>query len=59
MQNPKSYVPLVGTVVDSMPIQYGILCSLGINVGQSYLEYKEEKREVSNNGLYFLLKLKN
>jgi|SRR5690554_1671512 len=59
MQNPKSYVPLVGTVVASMPIQYGILCSLGINVGQSYLEYKEEKREVSNNGLYFLLKLKN
>jgi hypothetical protein len=58
MQNPKSYVPLVGTVVASMPIQYGILCSLGINAGQSYLEYKEEKREVSNNGLYFLLKVK-
>ncbi len=59
MQNPRSYVPLVGTVVASMPIQYGILCSLGINIGQSYLEYQEEKREISNNGLYFLLKVKN
>ncbi|UPT71154.1 MAG: hypothetical protein M0D53_01700 [Flavobacterium sp. JAD_PAG50586_2] len=59
MQNPKSYVPLVGTVVASIPIQYSILCSLGMTVGQSYLEYKEEKREVTNNGLYFLLKLKN
>jgi len=59
MQNPKTYVPLVGTVVASMPIQYSILCSLGMTVGQSYLEYKEEKREVSNNGLYFLLKMKN
>ncbi|MNQ60221.1 hypothetical protein D3C85_744930 [compost metagenome] len=58
MQNPKSYVPMIGTVVASMPIQYAILCSLGMNAGQTYLEYKEEKREVSNNGLYFLLKLK-
>lgn len=59
MQNPKSYIPMIGTVVASMPIQYAILCSLGLNAGQTYLEYKEEKREVSNNGLYFLLKLKN
>lgn len=59
LQNPKSFVPLIGTVVASIPIQYGILCSLGINMGQSYLEYHEEKREITNNGLYFLLKIKN
>lgn len=58
MQNPKTYVPLVGTVVASMPIQYALLTSLGIITGQSYLEYKEEKREIMDNGLYFLLKLK-
>jgi len=58
MQNPKSYVPLIGTVVASMPIHYALLASLGLTTGQSYLEYKEEKRELTNNGLYFLLKLK-
>ena len=58
MQNPKSYVPLIGTVVASMPIEYALLTSLGLTTGQSYLEFKEEKREISNNGLSFLLKLK-
>jgi hypothetical protein len=57
MQNPKTYVPLVGTVVASMPIQYALLVSLSITAGQSYLEYKEDKRKISKNGLYFLLKL--
>lgn len=59
MQNPKTYVPLIGTVVASIPIHYALLASLGMTSGTSYMEYKEEKREVSNNGLYFLLKLKN
>lgn len=57
MQNPKTYVPLIGTIVASMPIHYALLVSLGITAGQSYFEYKEEKRGISNNGLYFLLKL--
>lgn len=59
MQNPKTYVPLVGTVVASMPMHYALLTSLGITSGISYFEYKEEKREITNNGLYFLLKLKS
>ncbi len=57
MQNPKTYVPLIGTVIASMPIHYALLTSLGMTTGMSYLEYQEEKREISNNGLYFLLKL--
>jgi len=59
MQNPKTYVPLIGTVITSMPVHYALLTSLGLTTGMSYLEYKEEKREIKNNGLYFLLKLKN
>lgn len=59
MQNPKTYVPLIGTVVASMPIHYAVLSSLGFAAGMTYLEYKEEKRELENNGLYFLLKLRN
>nr|WP_199002855.1 hypothetical protein [Flavobacterium sp. ASV13] len=58
MQNPKSYAPMIGYVVGALPVQYAMLCSLGMTAGLTYLEYKEEKREVSNNGLYFLLKLK-
>lgn len=58
MQNPKTYVPMIGTIIASMPMQYTLLVSLGLISGQSYLEYKEEKREITNNGLYFLLKLK-
>lgn len=58
MQNPKTYVPLIGTVVASMPIHYTLLSSLGLTAGMTLLEYKEEKRELQNNGLYFLLKLK-
>lgn len=58
MQNPKTYVPLVGTVVASVPVHYALLTSFGMTAGMSYLEYKEEKKEISNNGLYFLLKLK-
>ncbi|WP_426330136.1 hypothetical protein [Pedobacter sp. R-06] len=58
MKDYKTYVPLVGTVVASMPMQYAVLASLSMTVGQTYLEYKEEHRKISNNGLYFLLKLK-
>lgn len=57
MQNPKSYAPLIGTVAASLPIEYTLLTSLGMITGQSYLEYKEEKRDLRNNGLYFLLKI--
>lgn len=58
MQNPRSYIPLIGTVVASLPVQYLLLASLGVIAGQSYLEYKEEHRYLTNNnGLYFLLKI--
>jgi hypothetical protein len=58
IQNPKSYVPLIGTIAASLPMEYALLASLGLTAGQSFLEFKEEKREISNNGLSFLLKIK-
>lgn len=57
MKNPKTYVPLIGTVVASLPMHYALLSSLGMTTGMTYLEYKENKRVITNNGLYFLLKL--
>lgn len=53
----RTYVPLLGTVVASLPIEYAVMTSLGMTVGQSYLEYEEDHREIRNNGFYFLLKL--
>ena len=58
MQNPMSYAPLLGTVVASAPIEYMISASVGLTGINSYIEYKEEHREIRNNGMYFLLKLK-
>lgn len=57
MQNPKTYIPLAGSFIPNVPIQYCILLSLGMATGLSYFEYKEQFRELTNNGLYFLLKL--
>lgn len=58
MQNPKTYIPLVGGFIPNVSIQYCILLSLGMAGGLSYLEYKEQFRKLTNNGLYFLLKLR-
>lgn len=57
LQNPLSYSPLLGTIVASMPIQYTLLVSMGLTSYTTYLKFKEDKRVVENNGLYFLLKL--
>lgn len=59
LKDYKSYVPMIGTVVAQIPTEYAVLTSLGIITGQTLLEYKESKREVACNGLYFLLKVKN
>jgi hypothetical protein len=57
LQNPLSYSPLIGTVVASMPIHYTLLASMGLTTYTTYLQFKEEKRTVKTNGLYFLLKI--
>jgi hypothetical protein len=58
VKEPKTYVPLIGTVVASIPMQYAVVASLGLTAGQTYLEFKEEQRDIRDNGLYFLLKLR-
>lgn len=57
LQNPLSYAPLLGTVVASLPVQWTLSVSMGLMSLTSYMEHKEDKRNVSNNGLYFLLQL--
>ena len=59
IENPASYAPLIGTFFASLPIQYTLLASFGLTGITSYLEYKEEKSNITNNGFYYLLKLSN
>jgi hypothetical protein len=59
MGNPANYAPLIGTFLASLSIQYTLLASFGLIGTTSYLEYKEEKRNITNNGFYYLLKLSN
>ncbi len=57
LKNPKSYSPLIGTVYASLPLKYTLLTSFGLIALQTYQQYREEHREIENNGLYFLLQL--
>lgn len=57
MKDPKTHIPLIGIVVSSVPMQYMFLASAGLATGISYMEYQEEKRDITSNGLYFLMKV--
>lgn len=52
-----TYVPMIGSFVASVPLKYSLMLSLGIISLETYLEYKNNKEELNNNGLNYLLKL--
>lgn len=54
----KSYTPILGSVVASIPLKYMLLLSLGAISIETYMEYKLEKNELDNNGFNYLVKLK-
>ena len=52
-----TYVPMIGSFIASVPLKYSLMLSLGIISLETYLEYKNNKEELNNNGLNYLLKL--
>ena len=54
----KSYIPIIGSIVASVPLEYSLLVSLGIIGIESWEEYKINKREIDYNGFNYLVKLK-
>jgi len=57
LKNPLSYSPLISTIFTNVPSSVAVLGSLGIIVGDSYLEYKMAKKELDANSLYFAVKI--
>lgn len=58
-KNIKSYVPVIGSFVASIPLKYSLLFSMGLISLETYMEYKNRKEELDNNGLNYLIKLNN
>lgn len=58
LKNPASYVPFLGTVFHMIPIQLAFFLSLGLITCETALNYMMEQRQLTNNGLYYLVQLK-
>lgn len=59
IKEPKSYTPIVGSVFANIPAQISLLLSLGIISISTLLKWRQERLEFKNNGLYYLLRLRD
>lgn len=57
LKNPKSYVPFLGSVFDQISKQVAFFLSLGLVSTETALNYFHERKELSQNGLYYLIDL--
>ena len=57
LKKPFSYSPIISTIFADVPPSVAVLGSLGIILGDSYLEYKMNKKELELDPLYFAVKL--
>jgi len=56
-KDPKSYTPIIGSILGQIPTTIATLLSLGlISISTAY-EYVTNRKEIKNNGLYYLIKL--
>lgn len=58
IKNPVSYVPFIGTVFHMIPAQLAFFLSLGLVTAETALNYVMEHKQLTNNGLYYLVQLK-
>ena len=58
MKNPTSYAPLIASVFHQVPAHLALLISLGVMGMDAALDMVAAKRELTHNGLYFLLQLR-
>ena len=59
LKDPKSYSPLLLSFTNNISNTYAILISLGLMTFSTAVDYYRSKKEIKNNGIYYLLKLKN
>ncbi|MGI1814063.1 hypothetical protein AB0764_26495 (plasmid) [Priestia megaterium] len=58
LRTAKPYVPLLGSFFLGLPTYMSVLASLGMIGASTYLEARDQKIELKNNGMYYLLDLK-
>jgi hypothetical protein len=58
LKNPTAYVPFLGTTFHMIPVQLAFFLSLGLISFDTAIEYIAERKQLTNNGLYYLIKLK-
>jgi len=59
IKEPASYTPLVGTLFNAIPAHIAILLSFGIISISTAYDYVLSKKEIKDNGLFYLIKLNN
>ena len=56
-KDPRSYIPLIGTMFGGIPAHIATLLSLGVISGTTFLDYLKTRGDIKKNGLYYLIKL--
>lgn len=59
LRNPKTYAPLVGSIFLNLPSHLTTLLSLGLAGSKVAIESYKEFSELKQNGLYYLIKLRD
>jgi hypothetical protein len=58
LKKPDPYVPLIGSSFVGVPIEIALLLSLGLVSGEVALDWLNDRRGITDNGLYYLLRLR-
>ncbi len=58
-KDPSTYIPLIGTILVGIPQYISAMLSVGLISASSLLDYVQKRREISRNGLYYLISLDN
>jgi len=56
-KDPKSYTPLIGSLLGAIPVHIATLLSLGIISITTAYDYVLKRKEIKSNGLYYLIQL--
>jgi len=58
-KDPKSYTPMIGSVIGALPIYISTLLSLGLISASIAYEYILSRKDIRANGMYYLIKIGN
>jgi hypothetical protein len=59
LEKPSAYLPLVGSIFAGLSLEIALALSLGLISARVALEAWEERKEIANDGLFYLVKTKS